>query len=269
MDPAHIIQTLNDLLHKRFDDGDDADITSLFAEGCRILFSLFIPSSNEKRTAMRRVFSKVLVPDAPSLVQAAGALTIFLGQEPPAVEDGGGGGGDPAPLPPTGSEPLKGRRACSSCKPFIRNRFNEVINLPEKHCYTICTKFTLVAGKDAFLVDGDVHLARYRLKKIDEYLEHLEQKKEDNDDDDDGKLYRVKYCTNRQKRLVAYLKTYRHIYGKGKYGVRKDLPACVCLAVGAWWPDDADDRRIQGEADADEADADAYDLADLVAVARR
>ena len=38
---------------------------------------------------------------------------------------------------------------------------------------------------------------------------------------------------------------YRHIYGKGVYKVRKLLPACVCLRVRGWWPDDADDAAIQ------------------------
>jgi hypothetical protein len=60
-------------------------------------------------------------------------------------------------------------------------------------------------------------------------------------------VYQVQFLTNRQKRLVAYYKIFRHIYTKGKYKVVLALPPCVCQMIRKWWPDDGDDRRLRGE----------------------
>ena len=76
-----------------------------------------------------------------------------------------------------------------------------------------------------FLDDSDVRAAKDRLSKSAVYQEHLTGKAAG------GDLYEVAHLTNRQKRVVAYLKVYRHMYGVGQYRVRKDLPACVCLGI--------------------------------------
>jgi hypothetical protein len=99
-----------------------------------------------------------------------------------------------------------------------------------------------------FLDDSDVRAAKDRLSKSAVYQEHLTGKAAG------GDLYEVAHLTNRQKRVVAYLKVYRHMYGVGQYRVRKDLPACVCLGIRVWWPDDQDDVGFRGRFGTDEDD---------------
>ena len=94
-------------------------------------------------------------------------------------------------------------------------------------CYTEDTLLGIMDGADGFLEDKDVFSAKTRLSLIDEYDDHLDQQAGDHSQ---GK-YILRNCTGRQKRLVAYYKVYRHIFGKGERGVRKILPACCCLCV--------------------------------------
>ena len=95
--------------------------------------------------------------------------------------------------------------------------------------------------------DADVKTGRFRLVKVDEYKKHLVSQR--NAEDATGKLdlYQVRFLTNRQKRVVAYYKVFRHIYTKGKYREVLPLPSCVCFLIRKWWPDDDDDRRLRGD----------------------
>jgi hypothetical protein len=115
-------------------------------------------------------------------------------------------------------------------------------------CYTQCPTLGMINGAGQFLDDSDVKTAKDRLSKSAVYQEHLQKQAAG------GNLYEVAYLTNRQKRVVAYLKVYRHMYGVGQYRVRKDLPACVCLGIRVWWPDDQDDVGFRGRFGEDEDD---------------
>ena len=114
-------------------------------------------------------------------------------------------------------------------------------------CYKECAALGLTRGPEGFLDDADVKTGRFRLIKVDEYKKHLVSQR--NAEDDTGKmnLYQVRFLTNRQKRLVAYYKIFRHIYTKGKYREVLPLPSCVCFLIRKWWPDDDDDRRLRGD----------------------
>ena len=94
-----------------------------------------------------------------------------------------------------------------------------------------------------FLLNADVERSSKRLSIIDVYLTHLT----DNSSAHSDGTFVVRNCTGRQKRLVAYHKIFRHIFGKGEYGVRRKLPACACNVVQSWYPDDADDAVYQGQ----------------------
>ena len=78
------------------------------------------------------------------------------------------------------------------------------------------------------------------------YKKHLYAKRLTFDALAGASVYQVQFLTNRQKRLVAYYKIFRHIYTKGKYKVVLALPPCVCQMIRKWWPDDGDDRRLRG-----------------------
>ena len=122
----------------------------------------------------------------------------------------------------------------------------------------MCVVLGMTKGKDGFLVDGDVELAKKRLSLIDVYLNHLNEKARAHG----GKKFVVCNCTGRQKRLVAYYKIYRHIFGKGEYGKRRSLPACTCILLRQWFPDDDADVEYQGQLEDGSA---AYGLDDLLA----
>ncbi len=113
-------------------------------------------------------------------------------------------------------------------------------------CYKTCPNLGLLRGSDGFLVDADVQTAKHRLTKDPEYKKHLYGKRLAFDSRARASLYQVMFLTNRQKRLVAYYKIFRHIYTKGKYRKVLALPSCVCQMVRKWWPDDGDDQRLRG-----------------------
>ena len=146
---------------------------------------------------------------------------------------------------------------CPSCWPFIHGRVEGVIHVPTggSTCFTTCQVLNITGGAAYFLTDNDVKKAKHRLSSIDLYHEHLVLEREDggHGSTKDDSLYDTRFLTNRQKRLVSYLKIYRHIWGKGVRGVRKELPACTCKVIRRWWPDDADDDDILRQIDAGEA----------------
>ena len=103
-----------------------------------------------------------------------------------------------------------------------------------------------------FLNDGDVVAAKYRLRKNPKYREHLKKKAEAARGGGATRVshhYKVEYLTNRQKRLVAYYKVFKHIYTKGRYGVVLPLPMCLCRCFRKWWPDDENNKQMRDESD--------------------
>ena len=206
---------------------------------------------------------KLLMQKTPHAAQYASDLLEALdggsaaAAAPPPSVSGAAAAARPAPAPP--SSVKRTPRRCPSCLPFDHE--DGVVNPPPQmgghKCYTECARLGMKDGKDGFLSDGDVELAKKRLSLISVYIKHLK----DNASTHDEGTFAVRNCTGRQKRLVAYYKIYRHIFSKGVHGVRRTLPACACILVRQWFPDDADDRKYQQQIEDGEVE---YNLDDLL-----
>jgi hypothetical protein len=174
----------------------------------------------------------------------------------------GGGLVQPPPPPPAGGavrRPAGRPYHCPSCKKY-HNSYSGLVDLDSdvvgvdkpptssgNRCYKECPTLGLLRGPGGFLGDEDVKTARYRLNKVEAYKKHLVQQRNAEDTTGKASLYQVVFLTNRQKRVVAYYKIFRHIYTKGKYREVLPLPSCVCFVIRKWWPDDDDDRRLRGD----------------------
>ena len=194
-----------------------------------------VTSVDEQRKATKSVIKKLLNDATDSPAEVKYLLSLI-----PAD-----GSTDQQQQPPPQQQLVKKAklRRCASCIDFD---IGDVVHRPTgpHKCYSkgpwSNALTDISGGKDIFLQDADVKEAKGRLSLISEFLDHLKKKAKDHDDG----VFAVLSCTGRQKRLVAYLKIFRHIYGKGVHGERKELPACTLIRVRAWFPDDEDDANI-------------------------